>query len=121
MGLLLGFDLQPVLHLPKQTVSAIKVDNFGLRNQFQASQRTKRVQGICFLEKRMPAAVNKLQCLHHKLDFADPAASQLYVTLEFGAYVVFDPALDLRNFVEQIRRRTSRINEGLMLAQKLVG
>ena len=71
----------------------------------------------------MTRAVQKLQGLHDKLDFADSARPEFYIPIEILVPddVAFDPPFDRGDFIQQFRRRTLRINKGLMFAQKIVG
>src|SRR5690349_20982437 len=109
-----------MLNLAKESVGAIELDTFSMSNQFEAGEGTQRVQRIRFLQERMATAVNELQCLDDKLDLANAAAPELHISLEISGKVVLDPALDARNFVEQIRRRTARIDQRLVLPQTCI-
>ena len=67
--------------------------------------------------------MNELQCLNYELDFADSPAAEFQVALHCvrSNHIALDSSFDFCNFVEQIWRWTTRINEGLMLAKKFVG
>src|SRR5205809_4562797 len=71
----------------------------------------------------MARPVNELKRLHHKFDLANSTAPELYIALQrlVTYYVAFDAAFDIRDFVQQVRSRTPRINKWLMLAKKFVG
>src|SRR6266404_8417718 len=66
--------------------------------------------------------MNELQRLDDKLDLANSATAKLDVALQRiqANDVALDSFFDVRDFVEQVRRRTARINKWLMLAQKFI-
>src|ERR1051326_7850738 len=67
--------------------------------------------------------MNELQRLDHELDFANAAAAEFHIALKRAQAhdVSLDSPFDVRNFVEQVRRRTARINKRLMLPKEFVG
>ena len=67
--------------------------------------------------------MNELQRLHDEFDFTNSATPKFNVSVQFilSESVVFDPSFDVSDFVQQIRRRATRINERLVLTQEFVG
>src|SRR2546430_6576289 len=71
----------------------------------------------------MAPAVNKLQRLDNEFDFANSTAPKFNVPVQFVGRqsIAFYSSLDRCYFVEQIRSRTSGVDERLMLTEKFVG
>ena len=123
VSLLFRFNLQPVLDLAEEAISAIKIDHFFLRDQFEFREGTQRLHGACFLQESVAAAGNELERLDNEFDFTNSATPELNVPVQFvcSQGFAFYPAFDFCDFIEQIRGRAARINERLMLAQEFVG
>src|SRR6266536_4464582 len=70
----------------------------------------------------MPCSVDKLERLHDEFDLANAAASKFHVAFELVCAddVALDAPLNARNFIQQIGRCASGINERLMLPQEFV-
>src|SRR5438094_10032422 len=70
----------------------------------------------------MMRPVDKLKCLHDKLDFANatPAEFDVAFKLIVSDDIALDASLDVGDLVEQIGWRATRINERLMLPQGFV-
>ena len=66
--------------------------------------------------------MDQLQRLHNEFDFANAAGAELDVALEIFVTndVALDASFDNRDFIQQIRCRTFRINERLMMSQEFV-
>src|SRR5436190_13604881 len=123
MDLLFRFNLQPVLDAPEEAIGRFQIARFIARDQFQLRENWERFQGACFVQKGMPCSMQELECLNDKFDFTNPACAQLDVLPDvfIANDVPLDPSFDRGNLLKQIRRRTLRINERLMLAEKFVG
>jgi len=82
----------------------------------------ERFQGTWLLQESVTRAMDKLECLHDELDFANSTATKLDVMLQLvrAHNVALDPPLDARDFVEKIRCWATRVNKGLVLSQKFV-
>src|SRR5437870_11433047 len=106
MGLLLSFNLQTMLCPAKKPISAIKVDNFISRNQFELGETLERLQCAWLLQKGMPRSVDKLERLHNEFDFANSAAAKLDVALQFilPDDIAFNSSFDIGDLVQQIGR-----------------
>src|SRR5690242_7524606 len=65
--------------------------------------------------------MDELECLNYEFNFTDASAPEFHVSLQIFGFVLLDPALDCRDFIEQVRRGTARINKRLMLTKELVG
>ncbi len=76
MGLLLRFNLQPVLHPPEKAIGCFQVARFLARNQFQFREDREGLQGARFLEERVSRAVQELERLNDKFDFPNPARAR---------------------------------------------
>ena len=111
-----------MLDPPEKTIREFQGAGFGARDQFQLRENRERFQRARFLEERVPRPMQKLQSLHDKFDFANPARAQLHVSLDIflADNLALNSPLDRGDFLEHIGRRTLGINEGLMLAQKFV-
>ena len=66
--------------------------------------------------------MNELQRLDDEFNFPNSAAAKFNITFECvrAGHVALNSSFDLCDFVEQIRRWTSRVNEGLMLTKKFI-
>ena len=122
MGLLLSFNLQTMLGPAEKPIRAIKIDNFISRNQFELGQTLERLQCAWLLQEGVPRSVDKLQRLYNEFDFANTTAAKFDVPLQFALSddIAFDSPFDIGDLVQQIRRRTFRVNERLMLPQEFV-
>ena len=122
MGLLLSFNLQTMLGPAEKPIRAIKIDNFISRNQFELGDTLERLQCAWLLQKGVPRSVDKLQRLHNEFNFANTTATKFNIPLQFAlSYdIPLDSSFDIGDLVQQIRRRTFRVNERLMLPQEFV-
>src|SRR5262249_19775361 len=122
VGLLFGLDLQTMLDAAQKSIRAIKCQDFLVREKIQFTQRTQRLEHARFLEERMPGSIDELQCLHNEFDFANAADAKLDVAVKLllSHYIAFDAALNVSDLLEQIGRRTLRINKRLMLPQEFI-
>ena len=105
----------------EKAIGPVQVEYLRRLNEFEVGQCLQCIQRARFLQKRVAAAMDELQRLYHEFDFPNAAASEFDVSVQVFGRIVFDPALDAGNFVEQIRGGASRIDKWLMLAQKFVG
>src|SRR5437868_7507016 len=122
MRLLCRFDLQSMLDQTQKAITAIQIENFFPRDDFKPRKRSQCAERTRLLEESVTASMDELQRLHHEFDFANATATELQIALHRvrPGDLAFNPALDGGDLVEQIRGRTPRINERLMLPQKLV-
>src|SRR4029077_7214476 len=122
VGLLLGLHLQAVLDTAQKEIGLIQRQNFFSRKKIELAQRTQSLPRACLLEKRVTRAVDELERLDNKFDFANATCAELDVPFQvlLSNHVAFDPAFDAGDFVQQIGRRTSWVNEGLELTKKFV-
>ena len=122
MSLLLGLDLQPVFDAPEKTIGCIERDYFFVRQEFDLRQFAQSLKRARLLQKGVARAVNQLQRLNNEFDFANPAGAEFDVAVQIfvADNFAFDPPLQRGDFIQQIRRRTFRINERLVLLQEFV-
>jgi len=122
VGLLLGVDLQTMLDAPKKPIRFVQFYDFIGRKKVQLMKRSQRFQHARFLQEGVARPVNELKRLHGKFDLANATRAKLDVAAEIllSHDIAFDASLDAGNLVEQIGRRTTRINERLMLPQEFV-
>ena len=122
MSLLLSFDLQTMLNTPEKPICLVERQHFIAWKKIQLTKTAQRFERARFLQERMARPVDKLKCLHDKLDFANATAAEFDVAFKLivSDDVALDAPFDVGNLVEQIGRRTLRINERLMLPQEFV-
>src|ERR1043166_2557306 len=122
VGLLLGLHLQAVLDTAQKEIGLIQRQNFFSRKKIELAQGTQGLARAGLLEKRVARAVDKLERLDNKFDFANATRAELDVPFQvlLSNHVAFDPAFDAGDFVQQIGRRTSWVNEGLELTKTFV-
>src|SRR5262249_51856590 len=100
---------------------SVQIENFGGWNQFEPAQGLHRAQRAGLLQKCLPPAVNELKRLDYEFNFTNSSAAQLAVSPQILRGILFNPAVDRGNLIEQIRGGTARINKRLVLTQKFVG
>src|ERR1044071_6089673 len=123
MDLLFRFNLQAVLDAPEEAIGRFQIARFIARDQFQLREDWECFQGARFVQKGMPCSMQELEGLNDKFDFTNPACAQLDVLPDIFVAndVPLDSSFDRGNLLQQVRRRTLRINEWLVLAEKFVG
>ena len=82
VGLLLGLDLQAVLDTAQKEIGLIEREHFFSRKKIELAQRTQGLQRACLLEKRVARAVDELERLDNKFDFANPTGAELDVPFQ---------------------------------------
>src|SRR3954471_24381077 len=111
-----------MLDPPQEMVGFVEVERLGTRQQVQLSERRQRFERAGLLKERVPRAMQHLKRLDDKLDFPNSASTEFDVPIQMLASddVALDAPLDRGNLVEQLGTRAPRIDERLMLAQKIV-
>src|SRR5437899_5952568 len=108
-----------MLNTPEKPICLVERQHFIARKKIQLTKTAQRFERARFLQERMACPVDKLKCLHDKLDFANATTAEFDVAfkLVMSDDVALDPPLDVGNLIEQIGRRTLWINERLTLPQ----
>ena len=111
--LLFRFDLEPMLDATEKAVSIFENSSFAVRKQLQVREHRQYFQRAGLLEKSVPRAVQQLQRLDHKLDFANPARAQLHVPSDVLATddVALDPPFYCADFFQDISPGKAQENQ----------
>src|SRR6266568_1832778 len=111
-----------MLNTPEKPICLVERQHLLARKKIQLTKAAQRFERTRFLQERMARPMDKLKCLHDKLDFANATAAEFDVAFKLivSDDVALDASLDVGDLVEQIGRRTLRINERLMLPQEFV-
>ena len=120
VGLLAGLHLQAVLHVAQKQIGLAQCFGILGGEKVVGSQLFQGGNGRGLLEERLLAGVEQLQGLRDEFDFADAAAAQFNIALQFARlhHLVFQAGFHRRHAAEGAFREGARITEGLDHLQK---
>src|SRR5207247_9871406 len=123
MGLLLALYLQTMLHTAEKPVCFVKRQHFVARKKIQLTEGSQGLEHARFLQECIVRSMDKLQCLHYELDFANTTAAEFDIARERvrANDVALDARLEVRELIRGISRSAPWRTEGWMLQSACVG
>ena len=117
LGLLVFHTLERMLQVSEKHIGVAKLTNHRRRQQLELFQLFQDDQQLPLLKLPVPATANELECLNHKLDLSDTAATQLDIVFEpLSAHLPANHGLHATQGLERAEIDVLAVHEG---AQRL--